>query len=129
MRTSYTQRKLTCGMCKATDLEVVYNMPFHPGHWAYVCENCRKWADSPNTSVGTKLVKGEHPKAAMYNLSPEQKRLEMNKHAKSLSKEEMAEMVLDSVVETADGCLVEPDGECPHGYKSPITILLKLGII
>ncbi len=26
--------------------------------------------------------------------------------------------IMDGVCETPDGCLVEPDGECPHGYKS-----------
>jgi hypothetical protein len=32
----------------------------------------------------------------------------------------------DSGVETADGCWVEPDGHCPHGYPSP---LLAAGLI
>lgn len=31
-----------------------------------------------------------------------------------------------SVVATRDGCEVEPDGSCPHGYESP---LLRLGLI
>lgn len=31
-----------------------------------------------------------------------------------------------SVVSTEDGCEVEPDGQCPHGYKSP---MLRLGLI
>ena len=35
-------------------------------------------------------------------------------------------MALDEDPETVDGCIVEPDGVCPHGYKSP---LLVLGII
>lgn len=29
-------------------------------------------------------------------------------------------------VECADGCIVEPDGVCPHGYHSP---LITLGMI
>lgn len=32
----------------------------------------------------------------------------------------------DSVLEAFDGCDVEPDGRCPHGFSSP---LLVLGII
>ncbi len=32
---------------------------------------------------------------------------------------------MDSI-ETTDGCMVEPDGTCPHGYRSP---MLVLGII
>ena len=31
-----------------------------------------------------------------------------------------------SVVATEDGCNVEPDGQCPHGYQSP---LRRLGLI
>lgn len=31
-----------------------------------------------------------------------------------------------AVVATRDGCEVEPDGTCPHGYLSP---LLRLGLI
>jgi hypothetical protein len=34
--------------------------------------------------------------------------------------------VYDSVVEATDGCEVEPDGICPHGYPS---WLLYIGII
>ena len=30
------------------------------------------------------------------------------------------------VTTTQDGCNVEPDGMCPHGYQSP---MLRLGII
>ena len=34
--------------------------------------------------------------------------------------------LMDSVAVTADGCIVEPDGKCEHGYSSP---QLLLGII
>jgi hypothetical protein len=30
---------------------------------------------------------------------------------------------LDSVQEAADGCSVESDGICPHGYRSPAYLL------
>lgn len=32
----------------------------------------------------------------------------------------------EGVVETKDGCEVEPDGVCPHGYQSP---MLERGFI
>lgn len=32
-------------------------------------------------------------------------------------------MINDSVQEAADGCRVEPDGMCPHGYVSPARLL------
>jgi len=40
--------------------------------------------------------------------------------------EEMREMAIDSVVEATDGCMVEPDGICPHNYPS---WLLYWGVI
>lgn len=27
------------------------------------------------------------------------------------------------IVEVADGCAVEPNGTCPHGYRSPMLVL------
>jgi len=33
------------------------------------------------------------------------------------------EMDYFGTVETIDGCIVEPDGVCPHGYRSPLRIL------
>lgn len=58
---------------------------------------------------------------------------ERRREEAAFAKEWLAEMessgdnpeMLD-VYETADGCEVEPDGKCPHGYSSP---LLLLGII
>ena len=38
----------------------------------------------------------------------------------------MRELMLESVFDAADGCRVEPDGRCPHGYSSP---LILLGVI
>jgi hypothetical protein len=32
----------------------------------------------------------------------------------------------EGTVETVDGCIVEPDGSCPHGFLSP---LLEAGVI
>lgn len=51
---------------------------------------------------------------------------EEKKHAQELDMSALEDMVFDGVVETVDGCSVEPDGVCPHGKNSP---LLVLGII
>jgi hypothetical protein len=40
--------------------------------------------------------------------------------------ETIRDWVYDSVCEATDGCIVEPDGVCPHGHPS---WLLKMGII
>jgi hypothetical protein len=42
------------------------------------------------------------------------------------SEEQLTIWTLDSVVEATDGCRVEPDGVCPHGYPS---WLIQLGLI
>ena len=44
-------------------------------------------------------------------------------HAASLSIGDLESMMFDGDVETADGCGVEPDGTCSHGYRSPLLIL------
>lgn len=56
-------------------------------------------------------------------MTPEQRKQEEWEHAKALTDDEINDMVLDSVVEAADGCSVEPDGQCPHGYRSPLIVL------
>ena len=37
--------------------------------------------------------------------------------------EEVLEELSGSVVVAADGCNVEPDGKCVHGYSSPLLLL------
>jgi len=49
--------------------------------------------------------------------------IRIREHAASLTLEDLEESMMDSGVETADGCWVEPDGECPHGYPSPLRVL------
>ena len=40
--------------------------------------------------------------------------------------EQLEEWVFDSVCDATDGCVVEPDGMCPHGHPS---WLLAMGLI
>ncbi len=40
--------------------------------------------------------------------------------------DELHTMAIDSIVDATDGCRVEPDGVCPHGYPS---WLIQLGLI
>lgn len=42
------------------------------------------------------------------------------------SLEELEEQCFDGIVEATDGCMVEPDGICPHGHPS---WLIKIGVI
>ena len=40
--------------------------------------------------------------------------------------DQLTEWVLDGICKATDGCAVEPDGVCPHGYPS---WLLELDLI
>ena len=40
--------------------------------------------------------------------------------------EQLQEWLMDGICEATDGCMVEPDGICPHGCNS---WLLELGLI
>ena len=42
------------------------------------------------------------------------------------SMEQLEEWMLDGICEATDGCMVEPDGRCPHGQLS---WLLELGLM
>ena len=50
-------------------------------------------------------------------------KLDEGQHAHNFTDEEVVEMMFGGVVTTVDGCCVEPDGKCPHGYLSPLLIL------
>ena len=43
-----------------------------------------------------------------------------------IGEEEFTDGIDDGVQTTADGCQVEPDGQCPHGHLSPYR---RLGLI
>lgn len=44
-------------------------------------------------------------------------------HAKALDFEDLDEAIAEGVIDAADGCRVELDGVCPHGYPSPLRLL------
>lgn len=44
-------------------------------------------------------------------------------YAASLDIEDLYEILDGGVAEAVDGCQVEPDGKCPHGFSSPLLIL------
>jgi len=39
------------------------------------------------------------------------------------TEEDIEKWLEEGYAETPDGCVVEPDGVCPHGYKSWLLIL------
>lgn len=134
MKTIYRESLGKCDICGKQDLDVLYDMPFRGSSWANVCEQCRPQADNPNNPIGTKIVKGTHPnadppeeKAAPMTmgaaLEAKEKRRKEKQYVESLTQDQIEEMMFDGAVECADGCSVEPDGKCPHGYSSPLILL------
>ena len=44
-------------------------------------------------------------------------------YAESLTHDDLEDIMFDALAECMDGCYVEPDGTCPHGYSSPLLVL------
>jgi hypothetical protein len=125
MKEVYRETLPSCDICKVANDKVAYDMPYQGMHWANLCEDCRKDAANPDHSAGIKIIKGVNPKAKT-TVDKAEKQKEMLEYAEGLDDDSLAAMVCDSVVEAADGCSVEPDGICEHGYESP---LITLGIM
>lgn len=109
-----------CNFCSETTIPM-YDAPTKRGSWAHMCTKCLpKQTYTSALYVGFEIYPQEP--ASQYNEQVEKDFIA------ELSDDDLEAMVMDSVVQTAcpSGCEVEPDGECCHGYKSP---LLLMGII
>lgn len=49
--------------------------------------------------------------------------IDEQEYAYSLPLTALEDAMNDGTIEAADGCIVEPDGKCQHGYSSPLVIL------
>ena len=90
------------------------------GRWAYMCEN--HWRE-----IGFGLGDGKGQKLILRD-SDEHKAIQRKRAALPQPSVEslLSAAVMGDIIETADGCMVEPDGTCPHGQNSP---LVDLGLI
>lgn len=90
------------------------------GRWAYMCEN--HWRE-----IGVGLGDGKGQKLILRD-SDEHKAIQRKRAALPQPSVEslLSAAVMGDIIETADGCMVEPDGTCPHGQNSP---LVDLGLI
>ena len=140
-RVVYVDKIPDCDLC-AKDNKVVpaiVDAKTVAGGWANMCpEHRRRW------SVGGPKSAGEHPLENPYALrKPEPPKaapgtvgavLEararddfIREKLKEPPMDRIQQMVFDEIpCEALDGCIVEPDGQCEHGYPSwPVA----LGII
>lgn len=110
-----------CDICKAQN-DVVFDVPTIQGPWANLCESCLP-THGGNTDIGYKLEKTE-PKPTIL-LSNQEKQILEKEFVEGFDVDDF-ETLMDSVVPTAcpEGCEVEPDGSCCHGFRS-INLLLE----
>jgi len=93
-----------CDFCQ-TKTKAEYDAQTKTGQWAFMCESCFKVHGSGRglgMGLGQKLV--DNP------VKPKAMSLE----------QALRSSMLDEDINTADGCLVELDGTCPHGFQSPL---------
>jgi len=120
------ERFQTCNFCQKP---AHYDAPMRGrSTWAYFCDDC--YAERGSHNTGTKFVLMTDDEVAHSKCGDEvyDAKLE-DQFMASVDIEELMEESLfgDSCgVEVADGCMVEPDGKCCHGYSSP---LLLAGLI
>ena len=114
-----------CDFCKKTT-DPMYDVPILYGKsWAHMCINCFPIERSISYEIGFKIVK-KKPSSNTNISTKEREKLE-KKFSDNFDLDDV-ETLMDSIQPTAcpEGCEVEADGSCSHGFKS---ISLLLGII
>lgn len=122
-RVVYLDRIPDCDFCTKEDRVVpaIVDGPTVFRSHAYMCSAHRKrW------SVGGPLLAGEHPLENLIALrkptvmpTAEERKAVMAEFYENVDMEEIHAMVFDMTpCEAVDGCAVEPDGRCEHGYPS-----------
>jgi hypothetical protein len=115
-----------CQLCNAKNLQEVYDSPVDGRSWAYLCPECFKLHGSP--SLASKIVKISSEEALARDNTKYDKKAELT-WAEGFNFDELESIVMgdtDAPTACPEGCVVEPDGKCQHGYRS---ILLILGMI
>lgn len=51
------------------------------------------------------------------------KKEELSRALKMLKSGKLEDAFWSGLIKTIDGCTVEPDGTCPHGYTSPLVLV------
>lgn len=107
--------------CDFCNKPAEWDAPTTQGPWAHMCVSCCcRYGRDDFDRIGSQVNKHSISGNPEYDAALEQAWLD------DVDLEEA--WMFDSIVPTAcpDGCEVEPDGRCCHGYSSP---LLLLGLI
>ena len=112
----YVSRLPECDFCKKP---ASFDGKIKSGQWGYMCSQCWQKHGCGKLGVGF----GQELK-----LESEKEKPESVKLANYYYTEELQDMMCDgeSATECPEGCVVELDGVCPHGYQS---VFIKLGLI
>lgn len=102
-----------CNICGKEKLTTIIDAPTHTGPWAHMCLACYK---HNGREPATKFVYEKRP-------DKEYSKEDEKAYANNLTEDELEAIMMDGDCETIDGCVVEPDGSCPHGYSSPLVLL------
>jgi len=117
---------VNCDLCGA-HTDPMYDSPIkRRSSWAHMCQNCYVIYGTPLASKITAAQDVKIPKST--DAEKRQRELKLIEEYED-NIEALQEIMLgDENAPTAcpHGCEVEPDGRCPHGYRS---ILLLLGVI
>lgn len=117
---------MNCDLCQKNQAVYDARIP-SVGSWANVCQSCFiNQGCCLGVGHGQKLKDPRDFK--VYKATKEEINTRTQEALKELCDEELEELIIDSVCPTAcpEGCEVEPDGRCYHGYPS---LLMALGII
>jgi hypothetical protein len=121
-RTVKMSKLPSCNFCSE---EARYDAPVL-GHssWAYFCPDC--WASRGSHTQYTELrAETEDERARDQRGSDE---FDPELEASFMENVDLEAVMSESLfgascgVEVADGCVVEPDGKCCHGYSSPLIL-------
>ena len=115
MKTRVTERLpgTTCNICGKEDLKVIIDSANADGHWAHMCEECHyKTGHGPATKFVLGKLQDRH-----FTKEEEQE------YADGFCVGDLESMMFDGDIEAIDGCIVDPDGQCQHGYSSPLLLL------
>jgi len=115
-----------CQLCNAVNLQVVYDSPVDGRSWAWQCQACFDEHGSP--ALASKTVRMTNEEALARDDVKVNRKAE-REWAESFNLDDLESIVMgdcDAPTACPNGCEVEPDGQCQHGYKS---ILLLLGVI
>ena len=106
--------------CDFCEKPAEWDAPTLMGPWANMCMGCFGQHAAPYAEkIGSRVNKHKISSNPVYDAAVEQA------YINSLTEADLEELFFDSIVPTAcpDGCEVEPDGRCCHGYSSPLILL------